>query len=203
MILYGEFLLADMTFAGVYRPCGNKLAGYYDGVLIVGGSIFIALAAQVAVWLPFSPVPVTAQTFAVLMVALLLGSKRGCLSILAYLIEGAAGMPVFASGRSGIVTLIGPTGGYLLGFLVAAYVVGRLAEKGWDRRFSTTILAMAAGNIFIYGLGLLWLCRFTTPLAALATGVYPFIAGELFKMLLGAALLPAGWKIVEKFRKTS
>jgi biotin transport system substrate-specific component len=190
-----------MTLAGIYRPCEKKLGRYYDTALIIGGSIFIALSAQVAVWLPFSPVPVTAQTFAVLMAGLLLGSKRGSLCILTYLLQGAAGLPVFAMGRSGLVTLLGPTGGYLFGFLAAACIVGLLAEKGWDRRFGTTILAMAVGNIFIYGLGLLWLCRFTGGRAALITGLYPFIAGEVLKMLLAAAVLPASWKILEKFRK--
>jgi biotin transport system substrate-specific component len=116
----------------------------YDAVLVVTGSVFIALLAQVAIPLPFSPVPITGQTFAVLLVGVLLGSRRGGLGVLLYLLEGAAGLPFFAGGTAGLARLAGPTGGYLVGFVVAAIVVGLLAERGWDRRIW--------GQVFILGL---------------------------------------------------
>ncbi|MHC4193724.1 MAG: biotin transporter BioY, partial [Planctomycetota bacterium] len=159
--------------------------------LIIGASLLIALSAQVAI--PLWPVPVTGQTFAVLMIAALLGSRRGCLAVLAYLAEGAAGLPVFAMGGA----MKGLTAGYLVGFVPAAYVVGLLAEKGWDRRVSTTILAMALGNIIIYTFGLLWLCCLPGIHSVFRQGLYPFIIGDLLKIALAAALLPSGWKLLK------
>jgi biotin transport system substrate-specific component len=183
------------TYADVLRPSAKKSALLYDAALVIGGSLFIALGAQVAVQLPFSPVPITGQTLAVLLVGMLLGSRRGSLSLLAYLAEGLAGLPVFAGGTVGLARLLGPTGGYLVGFIVAAYVTGRLAERGWDRRVGTTILAMLLGNAAIYALGLPWLAAFVGGERALPLGLYPFIPGDLLKLALAAILLPAGWKI--------
>jgi biotin transport system substrate-specific component len=130
------------------------------------------------------------------MLGALLGSKRGCLAVLAYVLEGAAGLPVFAAG-AGAAALLGPTGGYLFGFIPAAYITGRLAEKGWDRRVGTTVLAMIFGNLAIYTFGLFWLCcmiGFNT--AVLTLGLYPFIIGDSIKIILAAILLPAGWKLL-------
>jgi biotin transport system substrate-specific component len=189
-------MLTNATAADLLRPCEKRLAGLYDVALIIGGSLLIGLCAHVKVWLPFSPVPVTGQTFAVLMLGALLGSRRGCLAVLAYITEGAAGLPVFAAGI-GAVALLGPTGGYLFGFIPAAFITGRLAEKGWDRRIGTTVLAMISGNLAIYTFGLLWLCLltgFTT--MVLTLGLYPFIIGDLVKIILAAILLPAGWKLL-------
>jgi biotin transport system substrate-specific component len=183
------------TYADVLRPSVKKYALLYDIVLVVGGSLFIALSAQVAIHLPFSPVPVTGQTLAVLLVGMLLGSRRGSLSLLTYLVEGLAGLPVFAGGTAGFARLLGPTGGYLVGFVAAAYVTGRLAERGWDRRVGTTILAMLLGNAAIYALGLPWLAAFVRIGRALPLGFYPFIPGDIVKLALAAILLPAGWKI--------
>ena len=153
-------MLTNATVADLLRPCEKRLAGLYDVALIIGGSLLIGLCAHVKVLLPFSPVPVTGQTFAVLMLGALLGSRRGCLAVLAYITEGAAGLPVFAAGV-GTAALLGPTGGYLFGFIPAVYITGRLAEKGWDRRVGTTVLAMISGNLAIYAFGLLWLCLLT------------------------------------------
>ena len=196
-------MLTKATVAGLLRPCEKKRALCYDFALIIGGSVFVALSARVAIWLPFSPVPVTGQTFAVLMIGALFGARRGCLTILAYIIEGTAGLPVFASGTGGFAWLAGPTGGYLLGFIAAAYITGFLAEKGWDRRIGTTILAMVFGNIAIYTFGLLWLfCLISISKAPgstnniLAVGLYPFIVGDLLKIALVAAVLPSGWKLL-------
>ena len=191
---------ANVTVAGLLRPCEKKLAALYDVAVVVGGSLLIALCAQLAIgW----PIPVTGQTFAVLMIGALLGARRASVSVLAYIVEGASGLPVFAHGRSGFTVLLGPTGGYLVGFVVAAYIVGLLAERGWDRRIGTTILAMIFGNLVIYAFGLLWLgCMILLmklPVGSgkvLVEGLYVFIPGDLLKIVLAAILLPSGWKLL-------
>ncbi len=189
-------MLTNATVADLLRPSEKKLAGFYDVTLIIGGSLLIGLCAHLKVFLPFSPVPVTGQTFAVLMIGALLGSRRGCLAVLAYITEGAAGLPVFALG-AGPAVLFGPSGGYLFGFIPAVYITGRLAEMGWDRKIGKTILAMVLGNLVIYSFGLFWLCCLTGFSAmVLALGFYPFIVGDLVKIILAAILLPSGWKLL-------
>lgn len=168
--------------------------------LVIGFSLLTAVAAQVSVPLPFTPVPVSGQTFAALLTGALLGSRGGAAAMVAYLLEGIAGLPVFAGGTSGIGKIIGPTGGYLVSFPIAAFAVGLLAERGWDRRLWTAIPAMLLGNALIYAVGLPWL-RIFLPAgkSALALGLYPFIPGDLFKLLLAATLLPAGWAALRHF----
>ena len=183
------------TVVDVFRPDEKISAILYDSIVVICGSLILCLSAQVKVYLPISPVPITGQTFAVLMLAALLGSRRGVLAIIAYLIEGASGLPVFAGGI-GPAVLIGPTGGYLVGFVAAAYVVGRLAEMGWDRRVITTIAAMLAGEIALYTFGVCWLAIMTNIRTALVIGLYPFIVGDILKIALAAAVLPAGWKLL-------
>lgn len=188
------------TVAALLRPCEKTWAGLYDIGLILAGSFLIALSAKVQIPLAFSPVPITGQTFAVLMIGALLGARRGGLAVLAYLIQGAAGMPVFAFG-GGLTLLLGPTGGYLIGFIGAAYITGRLAEKGWDRRTGTTVLAMILGNAIIYAFGLFWLvCLMGLSAKVLTVGLYPFIMGDLLKIALAAMLLPTAWKRLERSR---
>ncbi len=190
-------MLASLTIADLLRPCEKKHAALYDIALVIGGSLLIGLCAQVKILLPFSPVPITGQTFAVLMIGALLGPWRGSLAVLSYIMEGVAGLPVFALG-GGFTVLIGPTGGYLLGFIPAAYLTGLLARKGWDRRIGTTILAMVLGNIVIYAFGLLWLCCLMGINRSVpAVGLYPFVVGDLLKIALAAGALPAGWKLLE------
>jgi biotin transport system substrate-specific component len=187
----------SVTVADLLRPGGRRYAQLYDAALVVGGSLLIGLCAQVAIWLPVSAVPITGQTFAVLMLGALLGARRGSLAAVAYLVEGAAGLPVFASARAGLPILLGPTGGYLVGFAAAAYVTGTLAERGWDRRAWSTILAMALGNVAIYACGLMWLsCLTGVSRALLVGGLYPFIPGDVLKIALAAVLLPSGWKLL-------
>jgi len=190
-------MLTNVTIAGVLRPCDKRLAGLYDITLIIAGSLLIALCAQVKIWLPNNPVPVTGQTFAVLMIGALFGARRGCLTVFAYITAGIVGLPVFALG-GGFAVLRGFTGGYLVGFIAAAYIVGLLAQRGWDRRVSTTILAMVVGNIVIYAFGLLWLFCLPGIDNILRMGLYPFIIGDLLKIALAAALLPSGWKLLTK-----
>ena len=195
-------MLTNATVADILRPSEKRIAGFYDITLIIGGSLVIGLCAHVKVFLPFRPVPVTGQTFAVLMIGALLGARRGCLAVIAYIIEGAAGLPVFAVG-AGLASLLGPTGGYLFGFIPAVYITGRLAEKGWDRRIGTTILAMVLGNLVIYTFGLFWLCCLTGfNTMVLSMGLYPFIVGDLVKIVLAAILLPSGWKLLKYGRLT-
>jgi biotin transport system substrate-specific component len=197
-------MLANVTVADILRPCEKRWAGFYDLALIVGGSLLIGLSAQFAVRLPFSPVPVTAQTFAVLMIGALFGSQRGGVTVLLYVIEGAAGLPVFAMGQGGAAVLLGPRGGYLVGFVVVAYAVGLLAEKGWDRQIGTTVLAMLFGEALMYVFALSWLfCLrlvFRVPIGAgsiLAIGLHPFIVGDILKIVLAAIVLPSGWKLLK------
>lgn len=167
--------------------------------LILAFSLLTALAAQVAIPLPWTPVPVTGQTFAVLLTGALLGSRLGALAMIAYLIEGASGLPFFYAGGGGVHHLLNPiTGGYLLSYPAAAFVVGILAERGWDRRFLTAAASMVLGSIVILLCGWAWLARFVGPAAAFDAGVAPFIIGDLIKLVLAAAVLPSGWAILRR-----
>jgi len=185
-----------MTYADILRPQIKNRALAYDAVLILTGSLFMGLLAQVSLPLPYTPVPVTGQTFGVLLLGALLGSTRGTLAVLAYLTEGVAGMPVFAGAAAGPAVMLGPTGGYLLGFLFAAYVIGRLAEAGWDRRIGTTFLMMSIGTGLIYLTGLLGLSRFVPASHLVETGLLPFLPGGFMKISLATIVLPAGWKLL-------
>jgi biotin transport system substrate-specific component len=163
-----------------------------DAGLILAGSALMALTAQVAI--PLKYVPITGQTFGVLLVGAALGARRGAASLVLYLLEGAAGLPVFAGGRGGFPVLLGPTGGYLWSYPFAAALVGWLAERGWDRSFRTTALAMLLGNLVIYLFGLPWLAVFIGGTGALVHGFLPFIPGDALKLLLAAWALPTAWK---------
>ena len=169
-------------------------------MLVVGGSLLTALAAQVVIPLPWTPVPVTGQTFAVLLTGALLGSRLGALAMLAYLAEGAAGLPFFKGGAGGAHYLfLSPTAGYLLAFPAAAFVTGLLAERGWDRRFWSAAAAMWLGSLVILAAGWAWLALFyRTAGEAFAAGVVPFLAGDVVKIALAAAALPAGWALLRR-----
>ena len=180
-------------------------------VLALAGSLFVALAAQIIV--PLWPVPVTGQTFAVLSVGLVCGWRIGGAALLLYLVEGAIGLPFYAQAKSGWETLMGPSGGYIWGFVLAAALVGWLAERGWDRSVVRTALAMLLGNVVLYLPGLAWLAQFyagpgqdyiaatgasTAWGAAIAAGLTPFLVGDLLKLLLAACLIPAAWALVKR-----
>ncbi|UCH61701.1 MAG: biotin transporter BioY [Fidelibacterota bacterium] len=184
------------TYADILRPQARRLAWLYDLALVLGGSLLVALSARVVFPLPFSPVPVTAQTLAVLLVGALLGGVRGGMSLLLYLAQGVAGLPVFAAGAAGVAYFLGPTGGYLLGFVAGATLTGLLAERGWDRRIWNTLLAMLLGTAVIYAIGLAWLALLTGVDDVLAIGLYPFIPGAIVKIVVAAVLLPQGWKLL-------
>ncbi|NMP24780.1 biotin transporter BioY [Sulfobacillus harzensis] len=163
--------------------------------LVVAGSLVVALLAQVSIPLPFTPVPVTGQTLAVLLVGGALGGWLGGLSLVLYLAEGAVGFPVFAGHASGLASF-GATGGYLVGFVVMAFVVGRLAEKGWDRSILTSILAMVIGEAILYAIAVPWLGVYVGFSHAIPMGFLPFILGDALKMLIAGGLFPAAWKLV-------
>lgn len=191
--------MSNKVIADALRPTTRSQQAVYDLALVLGASLLIGLCAQVALVLPFSPVPISAQTLAVLLVAAVLGSKRGALAVLAYLAEGISGLPVFANGGFGPAYLMGPTGGYLLGFVLAAYATGWLAERGWGRKPATASLAMLAGNCAIYAVGLPWLAVYVGK-AALNAGLYPFVLGDLAKIALATVLLPSAWKLIGQTR---
>jgi len=188
--------LNRITYAELWRPTEKVNARMYDIGLVIGGSILVALCAQVSFHIPFNPVPITGQTFGVLLVGVLLGSKRGSLAILTYLAEGSVGLPFFAGGSSGFPYLVGPTGGYLLGFVLAAFIVGKLAELGWDKQIYTVIPVMVLGTSAIFATGLLWLSRFVGTAEVLEIGLYPFLPGALLKIVFAAIILPLGWRFI-------
>lgn len=165
-----------------------------DLALIIGGALLTALCSQIEV--PLQPVPITGQTFGVLLVGALLGSRRGAASMLTFVGMGAFGLPVFAGGAAGLSRLAGPTAGYLVGFVIAAGVVGFLSRHGWDRRVATTALAMGLGTVVIYIFGVTWLSRFVAWGQVLATGVAPFLIGDAVKLVLAAVALPWAWKLI-------
>ncbi|EWT05324.1 acetyl-COA carboxylase [Intrasporangium chromatireducens Q5-1] len=173
-----------------------------EASLLAAGVAFIGLSAQLVLPLPFTPVPVTGQTFAVLLVGGVYGTVRGAAVLLTYLVAGIAGAPFFAAAGSGVAHLLSPSGGYLVGMVLAAVLVGTLAERGWDRRLSTSGLAMVMGNLVIYAVGLLWLGASlgTSVVDTLALGALPFVLGDLIKIALATAVLPAAWRLVDRFR---
>lgn len=163
-------------------------------VLAIAGSALMAIAAKIQV--PMWPVPMTMQTFAVLVIAMSYGLRLGGATLLLYLAEGAAGLPVFASG-GGLAYFGGPTAGYLAGFLVAAILVGWLAQKGWDRDVVRTLIAMALGTVVIFVLGVAWLAIFLGDAdKAIASGLTPFLLGAAVKIALAAAVLPIAWRLL-------
>jgi biotin transport system substrate-specific component len=173
-----------------------------DVLLVLAGAGFVALAAQVSFELPFTPVPITGQTFAVVLVGATLGAVLGLASLGLYLFVGALGAPIYAEGNHGWDILTGPTGGYIIGFVLAAFLTGFLAQRRWDRRFSSAVAAMLTGNVIIYVVGLPWLAEdqdlgFTE---TMELGLAPFVVGDLLKLYLAGALLPSAWRLVERLK---
>jgi biotin transport system substrate-specific component len=178
-----------------------------DALLVAGGAGLVAACAQITIY--HDPVPFTGQTFAVVLVGASLGWMRGAASLLLYLLIGLAGAHVYADGKHGWAVLSGSTGGYLVGFVVAAALIGWLAERGWDRRVSTAVSAMLTGNVVIYLFGLTWLHHWFGEHPAYGTswsvtfknGLYPYVPGDLVKLYLAALALPAAWKLVERLKR--
>lgn len=167
--------------------------------LVIVFSLFIAAAAQFAIHI--GPIPITGQSFAVLLTGALLGSRLGAAAVIAYLIEGAIGLPFFApGGPPGIVRFFGPTGGYLVAFPAAAFITGAFAEHGWDKKYPTAVAAMAIGSVIIFLGGWAWYSILTnTPaMAAFQIAVLPYLPGDVIKIALGAAVLPTGWALLKR-----
>ena len=183
-------------------PIGGN-AALRNLMLAVVGSLALWLSAKIQV--PFYPVPMTMQTFVVLVIGMAFGWRLGGATILLYLAEGAVGLPVFAGTPErgiGLAYMMGPTGGYLVGFFFSAVVVGWLAERGWDRRVIPTLVAMVAGTAIIFAFGVLWLGAFIgwdQPILDL--GLTPFLPGAAFKIALAAAVLPAIWRLVDRSQR--
>jgi biotin transport system substrate-specific component len=203
-IAYGRPTLADRIFSrGLVT----------DILLIAAGTGLTSVLAQVAI--PLWPVPITGQTFAVLFVGATLGVTRAVLSMVLYLAIGLLGLPVFApqadgSHISGLAALVGPTGGYLVGFLFATAFVGWLAQREWDRKWLRTLVAFVGGTLVIYAVGLPWLYIALSNLhvpnalqATLTGGLYPFLIGDALKALFAAALLPLVWRLIGRNSKAS
>jgi biotin transporter BioY len=168
--------------------------GLVRDVACIGiGALLTALLTRIEILL--MPVPITGQTFAVLLVGALLGSKRGALSMIVYLASGLMGAPVFSHAGWGLSHLYGPTGGYLAGFVLAAFFVGWLCERGWDRKVVTTMCAMTLGSVVIYLMGCMWLSHFVGWEDVLSVGVFPFLIGDGLKIAIAAIALPSGWAL--------
>jgi len=185
---------ADTLMGAVLAPLDSTRAA---GLVIVF-SLFIAASAQFAIQI--GPVPITGQTFAVLLTGALLGSRLGTAAVIAYLIEGAVGLPFFAGGGGGIMRFFGPTGGYLIAFPCAAYVTGLFAEYGWDKNYWYAVTAMAIGSLIILIIGGVFFSVITLTLPGMAfkIAVWPFLAGDLIKIALAAAVLPTGWALLKR-----
>lgn len=171
-------------------------------MLVVAFSLLTALSAQVVIPLPWTPVPITGQTFAVLLTGALLGSRMGAAAMMLYLIEGASGLPFFRSGQGGIHYLVlSPTAGYLFSYPLAAFLTGWLAERGWDKSYVKAVAAMTLGSLVILLCGWSYLAALYAPSAQAAwrAGVEPFLLGDGVKIALAAAVLPSGWAILRRF----
>lgn len=184
------------TLASAVWPSEKASGMVRNVILAIGGTALLTIAAKIQV--PFYPVPMTMQTFVVLALGMAYGWRLGGATLILYLAEGAVGLPVFAGTPEkgiGLAYMLGGTGGYLIGFVLAAAVCGWLAERGWDRNVAKTALAMFAGNIIIYVPGLLWLGGlFGWDKPILEWGLTPFILGDLTKLALAAAVLPLAWR---------
>jgi biotin transport system substrate-specific component len=191
-------LLATMSRSSTSDSRTHRIAERAGAVAFV--TVLTAVAAQISMPLPFTPVPLTFQAMVVLVGGAVLGSRLGMMSQLLYLALGVAGLPVFAASPTlaqGAARLLGPTGGYLMAYPIAAFVTGFLAERGFDRRYVTAVVAMTCGLAVIFAGGVLWLTRFVQPTgaiaSALAAGFYPFIIEDFVKLLVAGGVMPSLW----------
>ncbi len=184
-----------MNYVDILQPVKSIPLKAKDIAIVISASLLIGVSSQFAINLPFSPIPITGQTLAVLLIGLLLGKNRGAAAVGLYLIQGAAGLPVFAGGKSGFITLFGPTGGYLIGFIAAAYIVGILVELRYDKSLVYIGFSMFVGSLIIYIFGLFWLVQFVGESSALQMGLFPFLVGDFVKILIGVVVLGGSRKI--------
>jgi biotin transport system substrate-specific component len=194
--------LADSMLAR-YFTADHTLSVMSQIVLVLAGSALLALSAQFAFRIPISPVQVTGQTLVVLMIGMAYGSRLGAATVLAYLVEGGMGLPVFANATAGWPVIMGPTGGYLIGFVAAAFILGRFAERGMGRGPVSTALAMVIGTAIIYAAGVSWLGQFIGFGKAVAAGMLPFLYGDALKLIVAAGLMPLAWRAVGALRQVA
>ncbi len=185
-----------LAASAIPRRTANTIA------LMVVFALVTAIAAQIRIYIPGTPIAITGQTFGVLLAGTALGSRLGAGSMLVYVALGAVGLPVFAGGGSGLGYATGASFGYLAGFVVAAWLIGRFAEQGRDRTVRTAIPAFVVGSAAVYTLGVTWLWATVESIptlgSALRAGLYPFIAGDVVKAVLAGLLLPAAWYVVDR-----
>jgi biotin transport system substrate-specific component len=182
------------TLATVLWPSDRALR---HAVLVAVGSVLLTLSAKIQI--PFWPVPMTMQTYVVVVLGMAYGTRLGVATVLFYLAQAAVGLPVLAGTPErgiGLPYMVGPTGGYLVGFVAAAALAGELAARGWDRSFARTLLAMALAHVLIFVPGVAWLAVSMGWERALAVGVVPFIGATVAKTLLGVVTLPLAWRLV-------
>ncbi|MBZ5553329.1 MAG: biotin transporter BioY [Acidobacteriia bacterium] len=174
------------------------------GLLVLGCSGLMALSSRLSLPLPFTPVPVTGQTLAVLLLSGLLGMRMAISVQLLYLAQGLAGLPVFAPGATwGFARLLGPTGGYLAGFVAAAAIVGWMADRGYGKRLGSALVMVLSGNLAILAVGVPWL-KWVMQVdwgQAVTLGMWPFLIGDLYKIVLAAMLLPGSWRLVSRLHR--
>ena len=178
-------------------PVGERLNARVRHILLIAaGAAFIYLTARVAI--PRDPVPWTGQTFGILVVGGALGARRGFAAVTLYVLLGLIGLPFFAEGRGGSAVILGGSGGYIIGFVVAGTIVGRLAELGWDRRFSGAVAMMLVGTVVIYAIGLPWLSyvRHLSVADTISGGLTPFIVWDTAKLLVAAGIFPVAWWLI-------
>ena len=192
-----KLTLSEVVFDKLMTPSVTTNA-VMKAALVVFGSVLLAASAQFKI--PLYPVPITGQTLVVLLIGMTYGSRLGGITIAAYLLEGALGLPVFAGGAAGVAVLMGPTGGYLFGFFLAGIAMGYLAELGMGRTAASTVAAMVIGNCLIYLCGALWLANFIGFGHAIAAGVLPFLYGDALKLVVAAALMPMAWRVLKSVR---
>ena len=190
-----------ITLADFLLPIrvGERMGSRLRNIALVAvGTLLIYASARVAIPIPGTPVPITGQTFGVLLVGGALGFRRGVTSVVLYVLIGLIGLPFFAEGKGGLSVITGTNGGYLVGFIFAGAVVGRLAELGWDRRIVGALGAMAIGNVVIYVVGVPWLMvvAHLDLATGIAKGLTPFLIGDAIKLVLAAAAFPAAWWVV-------
>jgi biotin transport system substrate-specific component len=178
-----------MNYSYLISDTASDRSWLKDVGVILGASVIIALFAPISIPLPFTPVPIAVQAHVILLLSCLLGSKRASMAVLTYLFQGAIGLPVFAGGAAGIMALAGPTGGYLLGYLAAAFVTGFITERMVNRTPSKAFAAMGLGNVIVYLFGLPWLSRYVGWQSAIVLGVLPFLIGDMFKLIIAARSL--------------
>lgn len=190
----------NLILASTFTNQSKELTTLMNIVLVSIGIIAMSLLSQIAIPLPYTPVPMTGQTFGVLSIGLLYGRRLGLITILSYIALGTLGLPIFSNGKSGFL-FFSASGGYLIGYIFAVLLCGRMAEKGWTQSYLKMFLLLLMAETLIYTFGLLQL-HFFIKSSVFAAGLYPFIFGDLAKMALVIAIFPTAWKIKNRYMQS-